>query len=113
MQKIKTSRNSSKTKNLSPFPQETYHRNAIIYKILANHKRLEILNILKKRELTVDTLGRALNIRKANLSQHLAILRAHHLVKIRREGRNIFYTVRDPRIIEPCKILHTFWKQHF
>ncbi|MBI2618230.1 winged helix-turn-helix transcriptional regulator [Candidatus Kaiserbacteria bacterium] len=111
MKKAKKRNSIRAIKHLSPFPQETYERNALIYRILANHKRLEILNILKKRELTVEELRKALKIRKANLSQHLAILRAHYLVKVRRDGRNMYYTVRDPRIIEPCKILHQFWKK--
>ena len=68
-----------------------YERNAEIYKVLANPKRLEILNILKKRELAVEKLIKTMKIRKANLSQHLAILRQHRLVKTRRSGQRILY----------------------
>ena len=96
---------------LSPFPKKTYERNAGIYKVLANPIRLEILNILKNRELTVEQLRRAINIRKANLAQHLAVLRPHHLVKMRRNGRNVFYTIAEPRIVEPCRILHEMWRK--
>ncbi len=90
----------------SPLPQEAYNKNADIYKILANPKRLEVLNILKKREVGVDELLKITKISKANLSQHLALLRHNGLVKTRRHGLNIFYKIVDPRIVEPCKILH-------
>jgi DNA-binding transcriptional ArsR family regulator len=90
----------------SPLPQEAYNKNANIYKILANSKRLEILNILKSGETAVEDLLRITRISKANLSQHLALLRHNGLVHARREGLNMFYTIVDPRIVEPCKILH-------
>ena len=90
----------------SPLPREAYHKNAMIYKILANSKRLEILNILKKRETSVEDLLLITKLPKANLSQHLALMRHNGLVIPRRNGLNIFYRIIDPRIVEPCKILH-------
>ncbi|MBI2066176.1 winged helix-turn-helix transcriptional regulator [Candidatus Woesebacteria bacterium] len=97
---------------LSPFPKETYERNADIYKVLANSKRLEILNILKKGELSVEELTHELGVRKANISQHLAILRLNRLVRVRRDGQRIFYSITDPRIVEPCRILHELWQKN-
>ncbi|HLC93939.1 MAG TPA: metalloregulator ArsR/SmtB family transcription factor [Patescibacteria group bacterium] len=76
----------------SPFPREIYERNARIYKILANPKRLEILNIIKHHELTVDELSKLVQIRKSNTSQHLALLRAYQVVKVRRKGQKAYYT---------------------
>jgi ArsR family transcriptional regulator, virulence genes transcriptional regulator len=90
----------------SPLPKEAYEKNALIYKILSNPKRLEILNILKKKETSVEELLRTTKLPKANLSQHLALMRHNGLVVPRRQGLNIFYRIIDPRIVEPCKILH-------
>jgi len=90
----------------SPLPQEAYSKNANIYKILSNSKRLEILNILKIQETGVEDLLKITKLSKANLSQHLAIMRHNGLVQTRRSGLNIFYRIVDPRIVEPCKILH-------
>jgi len=90
----------------SPLPREAYRKNAVIYKILANPKRLEILNLLKKGEMGVETLLRVMKVSKANLSQHLAVMRRHGLITPRRAGLNIFYKIVDPRIVDPCKILH-------
>lgn len=96
----------------SPLPQEAYQKNARIYKILANSKRLEILNILKGGETSVENLLKITKSPKANLSQHLALLRHTGLVSSRREGLKIFYSIVDPRIVEPCKILHTLRHKH-
>ncbi|MEI6057534.1 MAG: metalloregulator ArsR/SmtB family transcription factor [bacterium] len=90
----------------SPLPKEAYQKNALIYKILANSKRLEILNILKKSETSVEDILKITQLPKANLSQHLALMRHNGLVVPRRDGLNVFYSIVDPRIVEPCKILH-------
>lgn len=96
-------------KSGSPFPKEVYERNAQIYKLLANPKRLEILNIVRNREATVDELSEIIGIKKANTSQHLSILRYLNMVTVRRSGKNAFYKISDPRIVEPCKILNEMW----
>ena len=94
----------------SPFHTSVYVRNADIYKILAHPIRLEILNILKTGESSVEDLRRILKIRKANISQHLTILRHTRTVTVRHEGRNKYYNIVDPRIVEPCRILKDLWK---
>ena len=90
----------------SPLPKEAYDNNANIYKILANSKRLEVLNLLKVKEMAVEEILKITKFSKANLSQHLALLRYNGLVKTRREGLNIYYKIVDERIVSPCKILH-------
>ena len=89
-----------------PLPQTAYQKNAEIYKILANPKRLEILNLLREQEMPVEELVKTLGIPKANVSQHLALLRHAKLVTVRRNGLNGYYNIIDPRIVEPCRILH-------
>ena len=59
----------------SPFNKITYERNAAVYKVLAHPIRLEILNILKLGDRTVEELLKVIPITKANMSQHLALLR--------------------------------------
>ncbi len=94
-----------------PLPRIAYERNAEIYKILANSKRLEILNLLREQEMSVEQLIKTLGIAKANVSQHLALLRHAKLVTVRRNGLNGFYNIIDPRIVEPCRILHQLFKK--
>ncbi len=82
-----------------------FHKNASIFKIMANPTRLEILNRLRVRDHTVGELKRLLVLRKANLSQHLSILRHSNIVKAQRNGQNIHYSLSKPRLVEACKIL--------
>ena len=83
----------------------------MLYKVMANAKRLEILNTLKVREATVNELSKVLGTRKSNTSQHLAYLRLLGLVSARRQGKNIFYKLVDARIVEPCKIFKELREQ--
>lgn len=94
-----------------PLPKTAYEKNSVIYKILANSKRLEILNLLREQEMPVETLVKELGINKANVSQHLALLRHARLVTVHRKGINAFYNIIDPRIVEPCRILHELSKK--
>ena len=95
-----------------PLPRTAYQKNAEIYKILANSKRLEILNLLREQEMPVEELVKILGIPKANVSQHLALLRHAKLVTVRRNGLNGYYNIIDPRIVEPCRILHKLSLKH-
>lgn len=90
----------------SPFPKITYQQNAEVYKLLASPKRLEILNTIRNQEVSVENLIEVIGASKANVSQHLAVLRQAGLVHVRREGQRAYYKLIDPRIIEPCSVLH-------
>lgn len=79
---------------------------------MANPKRLEILNRLKMGEMTVTDLVNEMGIRKANVSQHLAILRYLKLVTVKRIGKNAFYNITDPKIVDPCAIMNELWKKN-
>lgn len=83
---------------------QNYHQlftlQADVYKSLANPKRLEIINCLRDYELTVTELKNMLGWRQANISQHLALLRQLRLVKARRNGVNIYYSLADKNIIK-------------
>ena len=94
------------TKLKSPFSKEVYRKNAQLYKVMANAKRLEILNLIVEKEATVNELSKTLGIRKSNTSQHLSYLRYVGLVTTRRQGKNVFYKITNPKIVEPCKILN-------
>ena len=93
------------------FTKDTFERNARIYKLMANAKRLEILNLLNENgELTVTQLVNEMKIRKANVSQHLALLRYLKMVNVKRVGKNAFYSISDAKIVEPCHIMNDLWK---
>jgi DNA-binding transcriptional ArsR family regulator len=71
---------------------------AEIFQALAHPTRIAILDLLREGELTVGTFVGRLALEQANLSQHLAILRAKQMVTTRKVGNQVFYSVRDPLI---------------
>jgi ArsR family transcriptional regulator len=86
--------------------KESFRKNAELYKVMANAKRLEILDSIVEKEITVNELSKILGTRKSNTSQHLAYMRYVGIVISRRAGKNVFYKIADPRLIEPCKIFN-------
>jgi ArsR family transcriptional regulator len=76
-----------------------------ICKTLASPKRLEILNALKDGEKTVTELVEILGVPKANVSQHLAVMRHKGILMTRREGVNIFYSVANAKVIQACVLM--------
>ncbi len=85
--------------------KEVFELQAEICKTLANPKRLEIIASLKEGELSVGELVRRLGISKANVSQHLAVLRQRKVVASRRDGVNIFYRISNPKIVDACALM--------
>ena len=78
--------------------QELYELHAQMCQVFTSPKRLEILNLLRDKELSVGELTKLAKIRQANLSQHLSILREKGIVNTRREGTTIYYSLVNPKI---------------
>lgn len=76
-----------------------------VCKTLASPKRLEILNALKSGEKTVTELVNILGAPKANVSQHLAVMRHAGILKSRRAGVSIYYSVANPKVIKACVLM--------
>ena len=74
---------------------------------LANPKRLKILTLLKDEEMSVAGMTKEMGINKANLSQHLAILRQKNILETRRQGTTIYYRISNPKITEACMIMRS------
>jgi len=78
---------------------------AQICQALGNGKRLEILDVLRHGERSVGELATALGIRKANVSQHLMVLRAKGIVMARREGQAVYYRLVSPKVSQACDLM--------
>ena len=92
--------------------RQIYKLHAGICHALANPKRLEIIDKLRDRELSVTELAGALEISQSNLSQHLSIMRQKGVVTTRREGLNIFYRLSNPKIIKACDLMRQALLEH-
>lgn len=78
------------------------------FKVLANRKRLEILQLLNNRQLSVNEMVEMLGMRQPNLSQHLTLLRQYKLVKVDREGQKAFYSLADNKITKAVGMIYQF-----
>jgi DNA-binding transcriptional ArsR family regulator len=85
---------------------------ADIFQALAHPTRIAILELLSGGELSAGALIEKLGMEQANVSQHLAVLRAKQLVSNRKAGNQVFYSVRDPIIIEVLSLMRTYFAVH-
>ncbi len=68
-------------------------------KAMGHPARLQILQILSQAERTVGELAELLDLGQANLSQHLNLMKDKGLLTSRRTGNQVFYRLRDNRLM--------------
>lgn len=86
---------------------DIFDLHADVCKTLANPKRLQILALLAKEEMSVGELAGVLDVPLSNVSQHLALLKAQGLVTSRRAGQTVHYSLADRRIIQACLLIRS------
>lgn len=79
-----------------------------VFKVLANQKRLEIIQLLKNRELNVTEMADMLGLRQPNLSQHLTLLRQYKLVAVTKRGQKIYYRLTSQDIGNSVDLIYRF-----
>ncbi len=85
--------------------KDFYLLHSDVCKTLANPKRQEILDSLRENELTVNEIVKRTGISQANLSQHLSIMRTKGIVKTRRDGLNVYYSLSNPKILQAFDLI--------
>jgi len=75
---------------------------AELFKILAVDKRIEIIELLKKEAMNVNSMAEALGITSSAVSQHLRVLKSAGLVRDERKGYWIYYSL-DRDILENAR----------
>ncbi len=72
---------------------------AELFKIFGDSSRIRILFVLLEAEVCVCDMAAALNMTQSAVSHQLAILKKSKLVKTRREGKSIFYSLADEHVV--------------
>ena len=85
--------------------KELYKIHAEMCKVFSNATRIEMLNLLRDKELSVTELIRRTRLSQANISQHLSIMKAKGIVTSKRRGKNIYYRLENPKIIKAFDII--------
>ena len=83
-----------------------------VFQALAHPTRIAILELLGSGELSAGELIEKLGMEQANVSQHLAVLRAQRLVLNRKAGNQVFYSVRDPILLEVLALMRSYFQKH-
>jgi DNA-binding transcriptional ArsR family regulator len=78
-------------------------------KVLANEDRLLLLCQLSQGEMRVSELETCLDIRQPTLSQQLGVLRNEGVVQTRRDGKNIYYSVAEPGLLEIIAVVYRLY----
>jgi len=84
---------------------EILERQVLICKSFANTTRLHILDLLGKRDWSAAEIQEELGISKANLSQHVMVLRAAGVVVRRREGKRVYFSLAMPEVRKACQLI--------
>lgn len=85
--------------------REIFERQARICKAFANPTRLHLLDLVGKNERTAAELQEELGITKANLSQHLAVLKGAGVVNTRRDGKTLVCSLAIPEVKQACALI--------
>ena len=85
---------------------------ASIFQALAHPTRIAIVEVLREGELPAGAIIERLGLEQANASQHLSVLRAKQIVSSRKEGNQVFYSVRDPLLIEVLDVMRRYFQAH-
>jgi DNA-binding transcriptional ArsR family regulator len=86
---------------------DIFELHAGVCRTLSNATRLKILALLAEEERSVGQMAEMIGVSSSNLSQHLAVLSARHLVVARKQARTVFYSLADRRIIQACSLIRS------
>ena len=78
--------------------EEVLYDLAELYKIFGDSTRIKILYALFEAELCVCDIAQVLDMTQSAISHQLRLLKASKLVKVRREGKTIFYSLADEHV---------------
>ncbi|MFC1649203.1 metalloregulator ArsR/SmtB family transcription factor [Patescibacteria group bacterium] len=85
--------------------QQIFKLQSSLLKAISHPKRLEIIQLLRERELSVSEILDMLGLPQANLSQHLMVLRDAGVVSTRREGKQVYYKLAHKNYVKANDLL--------
>jgi ArsR family transcriptional regulator len=84
-----------------------------VFQALAHPTRIALVELLRdEQEVPVSRLYERLGLEQANVSQHLAVLRSRQIVIGRKDGNQVFYSLRDPILGQVLDLLRQYFQAH-
>ncbi|MBI2918120.1 MAG: helix-turn-helix transcriptional regulator [Chloroflexi bacterium] len=87
--------------------QRLYAYHAEMCQVFSHPKRLELINVLRDKEMSAGDLGHALGLSPANLSQHLTMMKERRILTSRKVANMVYYRVNDLRLLQAFDLLRT------
>ncbi len=87
------------------FEKLLYEKQVSICKAFANPIRLHILDLISQRPYGASELQQELSISKANLSQHMTVLRSAGVVTTHRDGKQVYCSLAIPEVKQACHLI--------
>lgn len=78
--------------------EEVLYDLAELYKVFGDSTRIKILYVLFESEMCVCDIASLLNMSMSAISHQLRVLKQSHLVKYRKEGKTVFYSLSDSHV---------------
>ncbi len=78
--------------------KETIENIAELFKGFADPTRVHILSLLQEKELCVTEIADLVELSQSAISHQLSLLKQMHLIRFRREGKNILYSLADDHV---------------
>ena len=90
---------------MKPRNFELFELQAELCQMMANPKRVAIIEILGEDECCVGELAEALSTSVSTVSQHLRTMKDKGIVVNRKEAQTVYYRLKNPKLIEGCHIM--------
>ncbi len=84
---------------------ELFERQVLICKAFANSTRLRMLDLLGEKDWAAGALQKVLGVSKANLSQHVTVLKSAGVIIRRKKGREVFFSLAMPEVKQACHLI--------
>jgi ArsR family transcriptional regulator len=89
------------------------HFKAGVFQALGHPTRIAIVELLRDEgEVPVTQIYERLRLEQANVSQHLAVMRAKQIVIGRKDGNQVFYSLRDPMLGKILDLMRDYFHSH-
>ena len=95
----------TRTKAFTRDEHELYRHHAEMCKVLSHPTRLQVLNALRQREMSVSDLAAQLKVAIGNLSQHLNMMKQRRVLHSRKEGNIVFYRLANPKMLKAFDLI--------
>lgn len=83
---------------------------ASVFQALSHPTRIAILETLRDGAMPAGAIQERLGIEQANLSQHLAILRSRQILNSRKQGNQVFYSIRNKVLIKVLDLMRQYFQ---